>query len=243
MRQAVFRQGLIGLAAVFLAGCAQTGLPSFPDPWGYPPQVSASLAVAYHPSSVMGLGHTAVIVTGDQPGRFLRFEQFASSEWDYGVRLTMGTDRFWQVVTSRLPPLMGLTRERVIRREGATLASLVDPGEITIPLEGTPQARQNILDAAQARFAVSQISESPSAKRYWLATNNCHHFTRQILAAGGVDAPRYFPKHQVEDWLKDFKAQQEKESSNLLPFAPGMGNPGWVGRLVHERDGARAGAR
>lgn len=192
-----------------LAGCAQFGVPDVPQPTG-PPWPSEVVYVTYDPHTVLGFGHTGVIVPaapGDATGggaprphgtaAWLRFDQYASAEWAYGERVQAGTAHFWQAVTSRLPSVFGLTREYVTRRTGPTPSALVAARERLVPVPGLDPAA--VRAAAEARHATAARLEAPTARRYGWTFNNCQHFVRHVLRAGGPIHERYFPKHFVAD--------------------------------------------
>jgi len=188
------------LAVAVLAGCAQFGVPELPPAYRDPATVQAAVVVAYDPETVLGFGHTGVIVRGG-PG-YVRFDHYASAELEYGERLRAGSARFWEGFTARLPSLFGLTRETVVRRDGASLPELVQPGELAVPLPGVdPEA---VRAAAEARWRNADGLDRETAPRYVWVFNNCHHFVRDVVRAGlltdGATAvpDDYFPKHWVE---------------------------------------------
>jgi hypothetical protein len=200
----VTRAGLVlagALLTAFLAagGCAQFGVPEPPPALRDPAALSGALFVAYQPHTVLGLGHTGVIVADESPGRFLRFDQYASAELTYGRRLAEGRAWFWEALTARLPSIFGLTREVVTRRAGSAPVALLEPGELLVPVPGV--APGLVREAAQARFSSAGGLERESARRYFWSANNCHHFVRDVLRAGGPIHERYFPKHFVADTL------------------------------------------
>ena len=188
---------LAGLLSV--GGCAQFGVQEFPPGLRDPAAVRGTVFVAYQPYTVLGLGHTGVIVVGERPGGYLRFDQYASAEIAYGRRLAEGRAWFWEALTARLPSILGLTREVVTRRAGPAPAALLEPGELLVPVPGV--APGPVRAAAEARFAMAGGLERESARRYFWSANNCHHFVRDVLRAGGPIHERYFPKHFVADTL------------------------------------------
>ncbi len=44
--------------------------------------------------------------------------------------------------------------------------------------------------------------EADTARRYGWTFNNCQHFVRDLLRAGGPIPERYFPKHFVAELLR-----------------------------------------
>lgn len=199
-RAGALRAGLV-LWVLWAAGCSQFGVPAVPPlpPGG--PWPAGAVYVVYDPGTVLGFGHTGVIVAAAAPGRWLRFDQYASAELAYGDRLRAGTAHFWQGFTSRLPSIFGLTRERVTRLEGPDPPALRVPGERLLRVPGLDAAA--VRAAAEARHTAAATLEAPTALRYWVATNNCQHFVRDVLRAGGPIHERYFPKHFVEDTVDD----------------------------------------
>lgn len=198
---------LVALLTVVLSGCAQFGVPAVPPagpPW--PDVPPGAVYVVYDPHTVLGFGHTGVIVPAagepaPDPGRaWLRFDQYASAELAYGERLAAGTAHFWQAVTSRLPSIFGLTRERVTRRTGSTPGALLVPGELLVPVPGLDAAA--VRATAEARHAAAPTLEADTAPRYGWTFNNCQHFVRDVLRAGGPIHERYFPKHFVADYAE-----------------------------------------
>lgn len=183
-----------------LAACAQFGVPSLPEPWRDPVRLTGEVLLVYHPETVLGFGHTGVIVAADAPGLYLRFDQYASAEIAYGERLRDGTARFWQALTARVPSVFGATREYVTRREGPSPAALLHVGELLLPLPGLDARR--VREAAQARYAAAATLEQEDAPRYFWTANNCQHFVRDVLRAGGAIPERYFPKWMVEDLVE-----------------------------------------
>jgi hypothetical protein len=205
-RRALHCIALFCIALLWLAaGCAQLGVPAVPPLPAAGPWPADAVYVAYDPHTVLGFGHTGVIVSASAPrggagggfGDWLRFDQYASAELAYGERLQAGTTRFWEPVTARLPSIFGLTRERVTRRAGPTPAALTAPGERLLRVPGLDAA--TVRAAAEARHGDAATLEAPGALRYGWTFNNCHHFVRDVLRAGGPIHERYFPKHFVAD--------------------------------------------
>jgi hypothetical protein len=211
------------LAAAPLAGCAQFGVPAVPPlPAAGPfdsaqgrPWPAGAVYVVYEPHTVLGFGHTGVIVPAHQPGEWLRFDHYASAELDYGERAQTGTAHFWEPVTARLWSIFGLTRERVTRRAGPSPAALRVPSEHLLAVPGLDAGA--VRRAAEARHAGAAALEAPQAPRYWVTSNNCHHFTRDVLRAGGPIPERYFPKHFVEDLLAEGEAQAPAGAGRPAP--------------------------
>jgi hypothetical protein len=191
----------IFLAIALLAGCAQFGVPELPPAYRDPAMVHEAVVVAFDPGTVLGFGHTGLIVRVS-PSGYMRYDQYASAELEYGERLQAGSARFWEGLTARLPSVFGLTRETVVRREGPAVAALLLPQELAVPLPGVdPQA---VRAAAESRWRNADGLERESAPRYVWLFNNCHHFVRDVLhdvllPGGGPAVPDdYFPKHWVE---------------------------------------------
>lgn len=183
-----------------LAACAQFGVPRLPEPWRQPERLTGGVFLVYDPHTVLGFGHTGVIVAGGAPGTYLRFDQYASAEIAYGERLSDGTASFWDPVTARLPSIFGATREYVTRREGPSPAALLVGAELLLPVRGLDAGR--VREAAQARYEQAGRLEQESAPRYFWTSNNCQHFVRDVLRAGGPIPDRYFPKWMVEDLVE-----------------------------------------
>ena len=192
------------LAAILLAGCAQFGVPELPPGYRNPQNLTDPVLIAYRPDTVLGFGHTGVLVRGEAGG-YERFDQYASAELAYGERLRDGSARGWEGATSRFPSIFGLTREAVLRRRGERAADLVEPGELLLPLPGLDPAR--VRAAAQARWRNADGLERDTAPRYIWLFNNCHHFVRDVLRAGGAIPERYFPKHWVQDAIEQLPAR------------------------------------
>ena len=187
---------LILLAAVLLGGCAQFGVPEAPPAYRDPAGLRDPVLVAYRPDTVLGFGHTGVIVHAPTGG-YARFDQYASAEWVYGERLHAGTAHFWEGVTARLPSIFGLTREYVTRRDAPSAGALVETGELAVPLPALDAGK--VYGAAEGRWRNAHELEDPEAPRYVWTFNNCHHFVRDVLRAGGRIPEAYFPKHWVEE--------------------------------------------
>jgi hypothetical protein len=188
------------LLCLALAACAQFGVPALPESWRDPVRLTGEVFLAYDPHTVLGFGHTGVIVTGEGPGLYLRFDQYASAEIAYGGRLRDGTAGFWDPLTARLPSILGATREYVTRREGTAPAALLEGEELLLPLRGLNAAR--VRAVAEARYEQAGALEQESARRYFWIANNCQHFVRDVLRAGGPIPERYFPKWMVEDLIE-----------------------------------------
>jgi hypothetical protein len=185
------------LLSLAVAGCAQFGVPRLPEAWQAPQRLTGDVFLVYHPETVLGFGHTGVIVAGPTQGTYWRFDQYASAEMAYGERLRDGTATFWDPLTARLPSIFGATREYVTRRAGPTPAALLMGGELLLPLRGLDGLQ--VRAAAQARFERADGLERDTAPRYFWTANNCHHFTRDVLRAGGPIPERFFPKWMAED--------------------------------------------
>lgn len=192
------------LTACLLAGCAQFGVPELPPGYRNPQQLTDPVLVAYHAHTVLGFGHTGVLVR-DEAGSYERFDQYASAELAYGERMRDGSAHVWQGATSRLPSIFGLTREAVLRRRGERPADLLEPGELLLPLPGLDPVR--VRTAAEARWRNADGLERNTAPRYIWLFNNCHHFVRDVLRAGGAIPERYFPKHWVQDAIERLPAR------------------------------------
>jgi hypothetical protein len=188
------------MLAVVLGACAQFGVPRLPEAWRAPERLTGAVFLVYEPYTVLGFGHTGVIVAGEAPGVYLRYDQYASAEITYGERLSAGTAGFFEPLTARLPSIFGATREYVTRREGPSPAALLVGAELLLPLHGLDPAR--IRAAAQARYVNARALEQEGAPRYFWTANNCQHFVRDILRAGGTIPERYFPKWMVEDLVE-----------------------------------------
>jgi len=187
---------LFFLALALLGGCSQFGVPELPAAYRDPTQLHESVVVAYRPDTVLGFGHTGVIVKAPPEG-YARFDQYASAEWAYGERLSAGTAHFWQTVTSRVPSIFGFTREFITRREAGSVNDLLEPGELAIPLPTLDSGK--VYAAALARWRNANELEDPAAPRYVWMFNNCHHFVRDVLREGGGIPEAYFPKHWVAE--------------------------------------------
>jgi len=187
------------LVALLTSGCAQFGVPRLPPVPAAGPWPAAAVYVAYDPQTVLGFGHTGVIVPAMEGGGWLRFDQYASAELAYGERLRAGTAHSWEAVTARLPSIFGLTRERVTRLAGPSPAALLVPGEGLLRIPGLDAAA--VRRAAEARHAAAGRLEAAGAPRYWWTFNNCQHFVRDVLRAGGTIHEDYFPKSFVESYL------------------------------------------
>lgn len=183
------------LAVALLAGCGQFGVPELPPAYRDPDRSDAAVLVSYDPWTVLGFGHTGIIVREAQTG-YVRYDQYASAELEYGERSRAGSARFWDGVTARIPSILGLTRETVTRRTGATPAQLLLPGELGVPLPGVDATA--VREAAATRWRNAEGLERDTAPRYVWLFNNCHHFVRDVLRAGGGIPEDYFPKHWVE---------------------------------------------
>jgi hypothetical protein len=198
------RAGTLLVAALLLgaalAACAQFGVPRLPDRWRDAERLPGTVFLVYDARTVLGFGHTGVVVEGDVPGAWLRFDQYASAEIAYGGRLRAGTAGFWDPVTARLPSIFGATREYVTRRESAAPAALLAGEELLLPMHGLNAG--HVRAAAQARFEQAGALEQESAPRYFWTANNCQHFVRDVLRAGGPIPERYFPKWMVEDLIE-----------------------------------------
>jgi hypothetical protein len=187
-----------------LAGCAQFGVPELPPAYRDPHRLADPVLVAYQPDTVLGFGHTGVLIRSEAGG-YDRFDQYASAELAYGERLRDGSAHFWEGLTARLPSIFGLTREAVLRRRGTEPSDLLEPGELLLPLPALDPGR--VRAAAEARWADADGLERNTAARYVWLFNNCHHFVRDILRAGGEIPERYFPKHWVEEAIGHLPAR------------------------------------
>jgi len=192
---------LLGLA--LLAGCAQFGVPQLPPDYQDPARLQDAVLLAYDPDTVLGFGHTAVLVQ-EADGGYSRYDQYASAELAYGDRLRAGSARFWEAATARLPSIFGFTREVVLRTRGPRPAELLVAGEALVPLPGLDPAP--IRSAAERRWRNADGLERDSAPRYVWLLNNCHHFVRDVLRTGGTIPEAYFPKHWVEDAIAKLPA-------------------------------------
>ncbi len=192
------------LTACLVVGCAQFGVPELPPGYRDTQTLTDPVLVAYHPHTVLGFGHTGVLVRGEAGG-YERYDQYASAELAYGERMRDGAAHFWEGTTSRLPSIFGLTREAVLRRRGERPADLVEPGELLLPVPGLEPDR--VRAAAQARWRNADGLERDTAPRYIWLFNNCHHFVRDVLRAGGAIPERYFPKHWVQDAIERLPAR------------------------------------
>jgi hypothetical protein len=210
------------IAALALVGCAQLGVPDVPAELGEPPWHPDGVYVAYLADTVVGFGHTAVLVRGHSGG-WIRFEQLASAEVRYGSRLRDSTARGWETVTARMPSILGLTREVVVRLEGESPASLRYAGEQLLPIPGLDAAA--VREAAERRWAAAPALEAPTAPRYWWMFNNSHHFTRDILSAGGEIHDRYFPKHFIQAYLDGVAADTERDRGRAESVRPSSAGP------------------
>jgi hypothetical protein len=202
---------LLAMAALALQGCAQLGVPQVPQSLSEPPWHPDGVYLAYHAQTVVGFGHTAVMVrVSDAPPRWIRFEQLASAEVRYSMRLREGAARRWEVATARVPSILGLTREVVERIEGASPADLLGRGEQLLPVPGLDA--DAVRWAAEERWVAAPALEAATAPRYWWMFNNSHHFTRDILRAGGPIHDHYFPKHFVAAYIDGPPPEVEQSS-------------------------------
>ncbi len=191
------------LGCLLLGGCAQFGVPEFPPQLRDPARLQGEIFVVYHPHTVLGFGHTGLIVSAGERGRYLRYDQYASAEWQYGLRLWEGKANFWEAVTARLPSIFGFTREYVTRREGASPLQLAARGEHVVPIRGLALAP--VRAAAEHRYARASRLEQETAPRYSFIFNNSHTFLREVLRAGGPIHEQYFPKHFVAAYLAEIR--------------------------------------
>ncbi len=159
--------------------------------------------MTYHPHTVLGFGHTGVIVAAERPGGYLRYDQYASAEIAYGRRVARGEAAFWEGLTARLPSIFGFTREYVTRREGPSPAALLEPREYLVPIPAVDPAA--VRGAAEARHRDAARLEQPGAPRYYWTANNCQTFVRDLLRAGGPIHEESFPKHFVAAYLENFR--------------------------------------
>lgn len=195
------------VGGILLAGCAQFGIPDFPPELRSPLRAPGELFVVYHPQSVLGFGHTALIVAAPGGGEFVRYDQYASAEIAYERRVARGEAHFWEAVTSRLPSIGGYTREYVTRRRAPSAAALVGRAEYAVPVAVGAEARRRIYEAAEQRFAEAGELESSEARRYYLVQNNCQHFLLDLLHAGGIPEDHYFPKYLMEAVLEQYRTR------------------------------------
>lgn len=191
------------LCTALLTGCAQFGVPQLPAAYRDPAGQHAAVLLAYDPETVLGFGHTGILVR-EEDGDYSRYDQYASAELAYEERLREGSAHFWEAATARLPSIFGFTREVVLRRRGAGPAALVAAGEELVPLPGLDPAP--IREAAERRWRNADGLERDSAPRYVWLLNNCHHFVRDVLRTGGTIPEAYFPKHWVEDAIAELPA-------------------------------------
>lgn len=206
----------VALVLGALAGCAQFGLPAVP-PSLRPSEVRVPVAadgtpvaqvyVVYRPHTVLGFGHTGVIVAvppgapeRDPQAPFERYDQYASAELAYGDDLAAGTTYPLEGSSARVPSVLGLTRESVRRFRADSVPALLGPDDWLVPLPGL--APGPVRAAALARFRTADGLDLPTARRYSWLTNNCHHFVRAVLRQGGEIPERYFPKHFVQAALE-----------------------------------------
>ncbi len=206
------------LGCLLLGGCAQFGVPEFPAQLRDPAVLQGEIFVVYHPHTVLGLGHTGLIISAGERGRYLRYDQYASAEWEYGLRLREGKANFWEAVTARLPSIFGFTREYVTRRDGATPLHLTARGEHVVPIRGLALAP--VRAAAEARYARASRLEQETAARYFWIFNNCHTFLRDVLRAGGPIHEEYFPKHFVAAYLEEFRGGAPHPAPPVPAAAP-----------------------
>jgi len=193
----------IAALALALAGCAQFGVPEVPPELRAEARGEGELYIAYHPWSVLGFGHSGVIVADPGGGGYLRYDQYASSEIELEQRRSQDKAHFWEGFTARLPPLVGLTREFVTRRAAAEAELLLGSEELFIPVPlGSGNAR-SVHAAGEARHQEAARLDAPGARRYYLLSNNCQHFVRDLLRAAGMPDPPYFPKHHVERLISE----------------------------------------
>jgi hypothetical protein len=182
------------LLGSLLLGCAQFGVPELPPAYADPHAQHEPVLVAYDPESVLGFGHTAVLVRLPG-GSYERYDHYASAELVYAQHRHDGDTGLLEGVTARLPSIFGLTREAVRRRSSDQAAELLLSGEVLIPLPGLDAGQ--VRSAALARWSSASGLEQESAPRYFVTSNNCHHFTRAVLRSGGTIPEDYFPKYWV----------------------------------------------
>lgn len=195
--------GFAPLAAALLTGCAQFGVPQLPPAYRDPARLHDAVLLAYEPDTVLGFGHTGILVR-EEDGGYSRYDQYASAELAYGERLRDGTAHFWEAATARLPSIFGFTREVVLRTRGARAAEMIGAGELLVPLPGLDPVP--IRAAAELRWRRADGLEREGAPRYVWLLNNCQHFVRDVLRSGGPIPEAYFPKHWVEDAIASLPA-------------------------------------
>lgn len=207
------RQAVLGALLAALGACSQFGIPDFPPELRAPVQTPGELFVVYDPASVLGFGHTGLIVANPHAPGFDRYDQYASSEIALDLRRQEGRAWFWQAVTSRIPAIIGTTREYVTRRSAKAAGELMLATEFAVPVEADPASRRAIHAAAEARFSSAYVLESPDARRYFLLTNNCQSFLLDLLHSGGLPEDDYFPKHLMQTYLDRYRRRLAEDQS------------------------------
>ena len=198
--------GALWIGGVALAGCAQLGVPEAPvELRGHAP-LEGELFLVYDPWAVLGFGHSGLIVADAAGGGYLRYDQYASSEIRYERRAAAGVAGFWEGFLERLPPLAGFTRGDVTRLAAPEATELVGPRELAIPIPAEGGGPGAVYAAAEARHRSASVLEAPAARRYYLFSNNCQHFVRDLLVAGGLPDPSYFPKWYAERLLARYRS-------------------------------------
>ncbi len=200
LRHAVF----VGLVILTANACAQFGLPPLPPEWLGAAGGEEDLFIVYDPDAVLGLGHTALIIAEPEGGGWARYDQYASAEIDYGRRARKGEAGFAEGITARLPSIFGYTKEVVIRSLGRKPGDLVSSWEYAVPVRINPALRARIHRAAETRYAAAATTEQAEARWYYLVTNNCQHFLRDVLRAGDLNEDDYFPKNLVWAYLERY---------------------------------------
>jgi hypothetical protein len=191
------------LAALTEAGCAQFGVPDVPAFRAEPDSRAGGLFLVYDPWAVLGFGHSGLIVADPEGEGFLRYDQYASSEIRYERAVARGTAGILDGFLERLPPFAGFTREYVTRLAAPHPQSLVGAVEYMIPIPAESGAAARVAVEAETRFRSASVLEAETARRYYLFTNNCQTFVRDLLTAGGLSDPPYFPKWHVEALLRE----------------------------------------
>ena len=195
---------LLGLVILTGNSCAQFGLPPLPREWRGAAGVEGDLFIVYDPDAVLGLGHTGLILAEPGGEGWVRYDQYASAEIDYVRRARRGEAGFAEGITARLPSIFGFTKELVIRRLGQNPGDLVGSWEYAVPVRIDPSLRARIHRAAETRYAEAATLEQAEARTYYLLTNNCQHFLRDLLRAGDLAEEHYFPKNLVWAYLERY---------------------------------------
>lgn len=205
----------LGVGVLAGGGCAQLGLPEAPEAVRRPSGGTAAVYVVYHPRTVLGFGHTGVVVRAGPDGPYERFDQYASAEVRYNARQHAGETAPLEGSSARVPSVLGFTRERVFRQVAQAPERLLRPAEWLVPVVEVQPGP--VLRAARKRWRTADALEAPTARRYSWLFNNCQTFTRAVLREGGAIPERYFPKHFVADLLTRWRAAGQPEDSAAPP--------------------------